>query len=391
MVRNQLYISRWWRNIYICNLITAIGLGLFIFARDTSSPIFFFACVATLFGCFLGQRNINLTVVWLIALLLSVTLIAPFEQSHVLYHMEKREGFIGAKAIEFISGTQIAILMILCLFPIVSMTMTKATAKLCLCIIYVLSLVLIWQYFFMPELMYNGRRASWPFINPNNAAALINIMFVPLVCNAVRRRSIVLTGLSVLPALAIFLTGSKAAILAAGICIVIYLAITYKNKLILLSLVPFTGVMYFMFPKLISAFRERFPVWEGSMDLVSMEGTGIGTFYRAYSGQPIKEGQIVFFAHNDYYQLFIEMGLIASVILLVVFNLLLNTNKNNLMYALGMFSILLHSVVSYPLYVPSISIGMGILYYLWWENGKSKRDNREAISFRPKYGNGYLL
>lgn len=190
---------------------------------------------------------------------------------------------------------------------------------------------------------------------------------------------------------AIFLTASRGATLSFFIGMLILLALSARHVsrrgmawLIVLMAVAFLstkishGELEARLPQLMQD-SGRLTIWESSWHLRQASpwyGIGLGLFYLAYPPyrNPL-DNSGGFFAHNDYLQVWIEIGLpgllLLLTILLAVAWLLLKVLRANTMQKAahieivglfcGLFAVAAHSVVDFNLYILSIMMIAGLM------------------------------
>lgn len=215
---------------------------------------------------------------------------------------------------------------------------------------------------------YSGRHA-WPLLDPNNAAAIINMALLPcvyLTLNKHARWGI----LSALFACALYATGSKAGIGTAGIGMAIMLAVCCDAELVLMGAALGTiqaVLIYFYRPELIlllvDSFRDRLPIWEASLPLLSLRpltGLGLGTFGFYYAQVRTEQYTAGWHSHNDVLQMAIEMGIPAALIFCALFAVVAVTTRQALASGVVLLAVFLQSMVEFQFYIPAVSIPLGL-------------------------------
>lgn len=236
-------------------------------------------------------------------------------------------------------------------------------------VIYLYACGLLAQYILyplVPEAYHNhgvfnyDARYAWPLIDPNNAAAVLNLALVPALYMTLFKSK--RWGANVLFLfLAMAATGSKAGFLAAGAAGFLLLAVRYPRFFWLQSVA--TGVaaslVYFFCPAVIDRLNDslvdRLPIWENAWYIVQhhfWRGTGLGTFLLQTR---------IDFAHNDVLQFAAEMGVpVAAVFAGLVTVTAATTSRDNIAAGATMLAIFLQSLTEFQLYLPVISLGMGL-------------------------------
>ncbi len=210
-------------------------------------------------------------------------------------------------------------------------------------------------------------QAAWPLLDPNNAAALLNMAFIPCVWLATKRPRWILGVL--LFGAALYVTRSKAGWMAAGIACTILLAYRYDIYLRFVALIA--GILAVCATPFIdhlepirASFAERLPIWKASMSILAYEpwrGIGLGQFGAYYAKVRTETNTVGSFAHNDILQFAIEMGLFAAVAIGVLIAITaLRTWKGNAVSACVMLAVLLQALVEFQFYLPCISLAMGV-------------------------------
>jgi hypothetical protein len=200
-------------------------------------------------------------------------------------------------------------------------------------------------------------------LNPNNAAALINIALVPSVLLVHKIRRALFVPLSAILFLGLLCTESKGGLvgLTAGIGAYMFFTYGWKVKFGISTLLACTPLLL-----LLPAFAQRVEIWSVSTQLITLKGYGHGMFGKLYPYVRTEKETLGHFAHNDILQFAIEMGWpIAALFVGICAYITVRTREYNLIPACAMLSILVCSMVSFPFYVPAVSIGMGVLLR-WW-------------------------
>ena len=181
-----------------------------------------------------------------------------------------------------------------------------------------------------------------------------------------------LAGMALLAALAAPLAGRRPVLALVGIVAGSYLA----ANLIL------TGGLYDRMSTLVdpsSAGTPRFLIWEGSWRMLMEHpwfGIGLGLYYLAWPPyRHPEDSSLGFFVHNDYLQIWIEVGLPGLLLLLAVFAAVLlmlvralrgtrldtATKLETIGLVTGLFAVAAHSFLDFNFYILPISIVAGLL------------------------------
>lgn len=214
-------------------------------------------------------------------------------------------------------------------------------------------------------------RMSWPLIDPNNSAAMINMLFIPLVYLTMYRGKcwVFLMGVA---AYALYATGSRTGIGAAAISAALLAGVRY-GRLVPLSatcagLLAFPAVLWFHFDwyaRALQAFMTRLPIWWVGWQLLWREpwrGIGLGYFAR---GSVMQHGTVYLpptYAHNDLLQLAVETGFpVAAVFCLLLLAVAGFTRKTNYISGGVWLAIFIQSLMEFQFYLPPVTIGMGLV------------------------------
>lgn len=216
-----------------------------------------------------------------------------------------------------------------------------------------LSIWAVVQYILLPGMLVNGQ-VRYPFANPNNYASLLMLGFFPALgwlLGTVRRRvamaatfvcCVLLAGIAVIGGLSVSVLtlggiaavlfvcrgrvaarrgGVAAIILAGALMFGLHLVSPGDSRLQPLDLATRAEYM--------QAFKQqsletRFAIWKGTADLIrdrGLLGTGIGTYHLFYPQYRVPEDQWSsgWMAHNDILQFWAEMGLVAPILLVLLY------------------------------------------------------------------------
>jgi len=275
---------------------------------------------------------------------------------------------------------------------------------------------------------HNGQLSSL-FLNPNSLSALFNLVILFSASCFLRfdfkKYSILFLGISLFILIyAIGLIQSRGAILCLLISllglIIVCRALINKTRLLALVAIILLGLLggtieihHSIATPLEIIFsgerldQGRLAIWQPSWELVKASpwvGSGIGLFWLLYPKVRLNiEASGGFYAHNDYLQLWIEAGLPAIILLLIIFftALLLYMQifkfKNNSATKLeasglffGLLAVAAHSIVTFNFYILSILVLCGI--YLGRLNQLSITPRQKMFSLcLPKTVNPYLF
>lgn len=339
-------------------MLAAILLAVSLFIQGTASiysaPFFILLLLFVTFG----ERNYNIvSVIWLFTLLSSAFFIAPIYKS----------------------GTSWAMLSMMLALPLTAIAGNRRSFQWVMIVCVIFALTLLYQYFFDPSLMYQGRRASWPLANPNNAAQIIEMALILSISKPL---------LFLLFFVALLTTGSIGGIVASGAGIIAYLTFKYKRLRPLVIFAGITGLTALMLTgRSWRSLSERFPIWDASSGLISFRGSGIGTFYKLYDNVRTEHTSAGMFAHNDFLQFAIEMGWpIALIFMVLCFCAARATNQHNITYACAMLAVLVHSLISFPFYIASVNVMLGIVFSQFIHYAEKRKSGGYHEILTHRYG-----
>jgi O-antigen ligase len=208
--------------------------------------------------------------------------------------------------------------------------------------------------------------SSWPVLDPNNAAAIINVGLIPSFYMALRKRKWFIP--FTLFAVAMFSTGSKAGPIASLIACGI-LFYEWGGWYLSFIFYPIMLVPFLFFDKLAASFANRLPIWKASMPLLGVHpltGLGLGSFGYYYNQVRTETETGGRYAHNDLLQFAIEGGIPLAIVFCVLIGVIwFTTNKNNIVSACALLAVLLQSMVEFQFYVPATSllVGLAVAYH----------------------------
>lgn len=214
-------------------------------------------------------------------------------------------------------------------------------------------------------------RVAWPLLDPNNSAAVINLLFTPCVYLCINKK--LLGRVLLLPvAFALYATGSKTGIAAAAISSCLLLTYYYGPKVLLASLLASTAGLTSLFyyaPAFIAdgcnMINDRLTIWWAGWQILmanQVRGVGIGNFdrYMVYEGTTIYLPPA--FAHNDILQVAVEMGLPAATVFCgFIYMVFRTTTPRTLVSACTFLAIMIQASMEFQFYLPVITMGTGLL------------------------------
>lgn len=278
----------------------------------------------------------------------------------------------------------------------------------------------IYQYIFMFG-GEHGTRVKHPFLDPNNLAVFMNMALFPVLALAFwvrdKRLKTVMGLLAVLFFAALMATNSRTAFVAAGACFAVLMPVLIRQSrrpemlaggLVIAILIMVFTTNFIMKGALFDYLREvltfdqsvsmhdRLALWLSALQMFKDHlwlGTGLATFFFYYPSyrQPTDNSD-GYFVHMDPLQIGLETG-IAGYILLYVFLIcvLCRTiralrapaiNPRDYLLVMGPFagllSVCLHMHMTFCLYLPAISIPVGILLALWYAATEHILNDRKA-------------
>lgn len=219
---------------------------------------------------------------------------------------------------------------------------------------------------------------SWPLIDPNNGACLVNILLIPCFWLALKKPKWWFAVAFCL--LAIYATGSKAGITAFGAAAVVMTVAYYRLNIATIMwgfaiisvwfLACVTGNMLDMTisTHFLNSSTTRLMLWASAVSLMSLQpwiGLGLGQFvfyYNQVRMEPWTAGQYV---HNDILQFAVEMGIPAALIFCLLLVQIRRYASHCVPAACVIMAVLLQSLVEFQFYIPPISMACGLaLAYL---------------------------
>ncbi|MCB9990609.1 MAG: O-antigen ligase family protein [Rhodospirillales bacterium] len=291
--------------------------------------------------------------------------------------------------------------------------------------ICVLSLWAVIQYVFLQDAF--GDRAHHPLPNPNNLAALLNLGLIPALAFLIGTKDRDRTYLALLIVSAVLFAGlvateSRGGLLSALIAAAVLAIILRKEPpvlwqrllgiaitaAIIFNMVSFFGG-YDLAPRLAALAAPgtdeptvaRLAIWDGALKMLQdhlWRGTGLGSFYLYYPSYrlPGADNSIGHWAHMDPLQFGTEMGIIAPLLLYALIAAIAVRSIRALKAlpvgapertaiaatASAFLALMLHSHVTFNLYIMPILIvcGIGLAY---WYSATTKALGDEQTAFRP--------
>ncbi|MEM1199390.1 MAG: O-antigen ligase family protein, partial [Pseudomonadota bacterium] len=234
--------------------------------------------------------------------------------------------------------------------------------------------------------------------NENHASSLAYIMLPLLAFRYVVRddRVWIYVGLSVAIVLYLFAVGSLAG-MAISSAVAVLSLVWFKTER--LTIVPRTSLFaaglcaLLLIPVLVgfddSSATEMRPVifattWK-AIQSYWLTGTGLGAFSHVYPSFEAPDDILPVYinrAHNDYLEIFLEVGVLGIVLIGAFFALvILNFRRNRLAQAaaLSILTLAIHSLVDYPLRTMAI----GVIFAYFVAVVLSVRPNRDEYAGEP--------
>jgi len=159
--------------------------------------------------------------------------------------------------------------------------------------------------------------------------------------------------------------------------------------------------MFEKFIQMSESERQRINFFVDGLKIVNdypVTGTGLGTFWRIFPKyQATAKEFLIRFAHNDYLQLFTEVGIIAAAIVIVsavvfvlmqIFPLLFNREKRSFFFLMfgvnvGIIVMLMHSIGEFNFHIPANALLFVILCALIYNMNRQRKD--QALRTIKKY------
>jgi hypothetical protein len=212
---------------------------------------------------------------------------------------------------------------------------------------------------------------SWPLINKNNAAALMNIGLIASFGWFLKERFKPAAFLSALFGAALLATHSVAGLLAGVIGISALMAFLMpKMRVFMLAGAGLCAPLVFFIPNALDSFKSRLPIWDSTIKIIADHplGTGIGTFQQYYAVARTEFETAGMFAHNDVLHLASEAGLLGGLLfLLPLIYIAFNTTARNIVPACVLLGVFIQAMVEFQFYVPSIAMLSGLAVLEWRE------------------------
>ncbi|QQG36300.1 MAG: O-antigen ligase family protein [Micavibrio aeruginosavorus] len=255
----------------------------------------------------------------------------------------------------------------------------------------------------------NGVRVKHPFLDPNNLAVFLNMALLPLVAFTfwVRdKRQIAALGLlSLLFFVALLATNSRTALVSAGAGFVVLLPFLIRQTrhpglvalllvatiacVVLLANLLMEGALFAYMQAILNfetsvSMQDRLALWLSSLNIFKdylWTGTGLATFFYYYPQyrQPTDNSD-GYFAHMDPLQIGLETGIVGYLLLYLFLTCVLmrtigalrapgQTLRDNLLVLApftGLLTVCLHMHMTFCLYLPAITIPVGLLLSWWY-------------------------
>lgn len=238
--------------------------------------------------------------------------------------------------------------------------------------IFIYAIVLIAQLVLHPQFTWysTGTRYAWPLLDPNSAAAVLNMALIPATWLALTKKSVWCLPAAILLT-AMYATGSKAGFTVYSIAATILLVHRFGLSILLVLLsaliMGFTTV-FFDRPDLLTeaatCFATRYPIWNVAWHMMWVKplvGLGIGMFGFYYQHVRAETYTAGWYAHNDILQLAVEMGIPAALVFIALcWSVLRSLSAATLPAVLVFTAILLQAMVEFQLYVPAVSLPLGL-------------------------------
>lgn len=208
---------------------------------------------------------------------------------------------------------------------------------------------------------------AWPLIDPNNAAAVLNIGLLISLQSALSYKR--WTWLPLIFVAALVTTGSKAGLCAGGLgCALLFSAHFRCNAalifwgLALLALLTFSFAPETLFDPFYNSLINRLPVWDTSAQMLTISpvgGIGMGNFHVFYDALKTEKITGGFYAHNDVLQMAIEMGIPAALVFCTLMAAIFKAKIP--MVSCVFLAVGLQALVEFQFYVPAVSIPLGLV------------------------------
>lgn len=269
-----------------------------------------------------------------------------------------------------------AVMWMLATMPLLALTLRRehlriyVAAFLAVEIIYAAGIIIQW----LLNVQYVGYvvedRYSWPLLDPNNGAAILNMALAPSLYMVFVRGRYRWLAACALFAAALWLTGSKAgggAIVAVAFVLLLARCGIWGLLAIPVAVIAILTTLQ-LHPDLIVLFlhsaQDRIPIWIASWKLLGLHpwtGLGLGSFAYYYNQIRTEHYTAGFYAHNDLLQISIEMGYLGAFsFALLIAAAIGSTNRNNLASGVALLAVFLQSLVEFQFYVPAISMLCGL-------------------------------
>jgi hypothetical protein len=215
---------------------------------------------------------------------------------------------------------------------------------------------------------HGGR--SWPLIDPNNAACVLNAAVMTFFYMTLRRVPWA-DWLFALFVTALLITKSRAGIISAGVGCSMLVAERYKIWLYLILaevIVAWAAFLLMLQWKIewimlaVNSMQARYPIWDTAWKIFMFRpwaGVGIGKFIFYYNQIRTETFSAGTFAHNDLLQIACEMGAPISLVFIALWAIFL-TARRHIVPACYAMAVILQAMVEFQFYMPNVSILLGV-------------------------------
>ena len=227
-----------------------------------------------------------------------------------------------------------------------------------------------------------GGRVGWPLLDPNNAACMMQFALIPCLYMAVFKKADAWGWSVMLFAFALYATGSKTGIAAAGISLLVMLSCQYGavawGIALLAGMSGVTAAFFYRPERVVDCYhnlQDRFMLWNEGWQLWKLhpwKGIGLGQlkFYAVpYEGTMRLPPD---FLHNDTIQFAVEMGTpVALVFVLLVICAARAAHRGNLVTSCTLLAVFIQSCMEFQFYLPSVTLCAGLALSWHMLNGRA--------------------
>ncbi len=255
-----------------------------------------------------------------------------------------------------------------------------------------------------------GPRIHYPFLDPNDLAALLNIGLLPAVglfmTSSGRRRTFLCGIQTGILYFALVATQSRGALLCAGIGLAVLVPFValplQRHRAKLLTMLGFaivtpllmqlythivfggSGLAFNLLSQNPVSVTDRLALWHSTWAMIRshpLAGTGPGTFYYYYSFYRLPSDRSDgFFAHMDALQLWSETGILSIILFYAFYSAVAMRTfraidaakpeqyevRARIAAAFAAFTALfLHSHITFIIYLPALGMPLGVLLAVW--------------------------